>query len=65
MVVALGLYELFVNRIEPADASPGGRRLLAVHDLEDLEQRVGKLVVLVLVGELLQRALELPLGDGR
>ena len=34
------------------DASRTGPRHLQVRDLEDLEQRVAKLVVLVLVGEL-------------
>lgn len=63
LVVALGLYELFVNPIDPATSSSTGRRLLRVHDLEDLKQRVGKLVVLVLIGEMLQQALKLPVED--
>ncbi len=62
LIVALGLYELFVNRIDLAGGSPAGRRLLQVRDLEDLKQRVAKLVVLVLVVEFFQKALRLPIG---
>ncbi len=61
LIVALGLYELFVNRIDPAAGSPAARRLLQVRDLEDLKQRVAKLVVLVLVVEFFQQALRLPI----
>jgi uncharacterized membrane protein YqhA len=60
LIVAFGLYELFVNRIDPASGSTTARRLLQVRDLEDLKQRVSKLVVLVLVAEFFQRALRLP-----
>jgi uncharacterized membrane protein YqhA len=43
IVVAYGVYELFVKPIDCAGASPAGRRLRQVHDLEDLKQRVGSL----------------------
>lgn len=62
LIVALGLYELFVDRIDPAAGSPVARRLLQVRDLEDLKQRVAKLVVLVLVVEFFQQALRLPIA---
>lgn len=62
LIVAFGLYELFVNRIDPATGSPAARRLLQVRDLEDLKQRVSKLVVLVLAAEFFQQALRLPIN---
>jgi uncharacterized membrane protein YqhA len=62
IIVALGLYELFVSRLDPADASPA-RRLLQIRDLEDLKQRVAKLVVLVLAIEFFQQALRLPIAS--
>lgn len=58
VVVAFGLYELFINRLDPAEGS-AAKRLLQVRDLEDLKQRVAKLVVLVLVIEFFQQALKL------
>lgn len=63
IVVAIGLYELFIKPIEHATASPSRRRLHQIRDLEDLKQRVGKLVVLVLIGEFLQKALRLPVDQ--
>ncbi len=60
LIVALGLYELFVNPIDRAAGSSAARRLLQVRDLEDLKQRVAKLVVLVLVVEFFQQALRVP-----
>lgn len=62
IVVALGLYELFVNPIDTARGSTAGTRLLQIRDLEDLKQRVAKLVVLVLVVEFFQQALRLPIA---
>lgn len=61
IVVALGLYELFVNPIDTARGSTAGTRL-QIRDLEDLKQRVAKLVVLVLVVEFFQQALRLPIA---
>ena len=55
LVVAASLYELFVGRIEGAETSEVGPRLLRISSLEDLKQRVAKLVGLILVIELFQR----------
>lgn len=63
LVVAFGLYELFISRIDPAEGTDAARRLLQVRDLEDLKQRVAKLVVLVLVVEFFQQALKLQVAD--
>lgn len=60
-VVALGLYELFVNRIDPAENSEVAPRLLLIHSLDDLKARVARLVLLVLVVEFFGLALKLPL----
>lgn len=60
IIVALGLYELFVNRIEAARFSEASPRLLQVKGLDDLKERVARLIVLVLLIEFFQRALRLP-----
>jgi uncharacterized membrane protein YqhA len=60
IIVALGLYELFVNRIDPARFSEAAPRLLRVRGLDDLKERVAKLILLVLVIEFFQRALRIP-----
>lgn len=61
LIAAFGIYELFVNRLDPADETPATARLLRVRDLDDLKERVAKLLVLVLAVEFFQQALRLPI----
>ena len=49
IVTALGLYELFVNRIDVARFLEASPRLLQVRDLDDLKERVARLILLVLL----------------
>lgn len=65
LIVSFGLYELFINAIDPARETPGSRNLLHVRSLEDLKYRVAKLIVLVLSIEFFQYALRLPLRTSR
>lgn len=60
IIVALGLYELFVNRIGVARFSEAAPRLLQVRDLDDLKERVARLILLILLMEFFQRALRVP-----
>ena len=48
IIVALGLYELFIDRIEPADERTLGSTL-QVGDLEGLKNRLGKAIILVFI----------------
>ena len=64
LVVTFGLYELFISRLDPAEhLPPSGPRFLVVRSLDDLKDRVAKLVVLVLVIELFQRSLKVAVDD--
>jgi len=60
LVVALGLYELFINKIEPSErAARMMPRLVQVESLDDLKDRIAKLILLVLIIEFFQYALKL------
>jgi uncharacterized membrane protein YqhA len=59
LVFSLGLYELFINRLDAARDAEVAPKLLQVRSLEDLKQRVAGLLLLVLVIEFFQRALRL------
>ena len=48
IIVALALYELFIDRIEPADNKSLGQTL-QVGDLEGLKNRLGKAIILVFI----------------
>jgi uncharacterized membrane protein YqhA len=59
IVFALGLYELFVARFQ-ADSIPSSvPKVFRIHTLDDLKERLSKVVVLLLAVEFLQRALQL------
>ncbi len=59
LIFALGLYELFIGKIEMAEGSEFASRLLLIHSLDDLKDRLAKVVLLMLVVKFFQQALRL------
>jgi uncharacterized membrane protein YqhA len=59
LIFALGLYELFVSRIDIAEGSEFAARLLLIRSLDDLKDRLAKVVLLILVVKFFEYALEL------
>ena len=59
LVFSLGLYELFINRIEAVERSEVAGRLLLIKSLDDLKGRLASLVLLVLAIEFFRHALDL------
>jgi uncharacterized membrane protein YqhA len=59
IVFPLGLYELFVGTLDVAERSEAAPRLLLIRSLGGLKDRIAGLVLLVLVIEFFQRALQL------
>lgn len=57
LIFAFGLYELFISRIGIAQRSETGARLLQICSIDDLKDRLAKLVLLVLIVEYFQYAL--------
>jgi uncharacterized membrane protein YqhA len=58
VLVAFGLYELFISRLDPARDGTSSPRILLVVSVDDLKDRIAKLVVLILVIEFFQKSLE-------
>lgn len=58
IIFPLGLYELFIQRIATEDAEIASS-LLIIRSLDDLKDRLIKIVILLLVVEFLQEALSL------
>ncbi len=48
-IFAFGLYELFVSQIDDAEESEIGNKILAIHSLDELKDKLGKVVVMVLI----------------
>jgi len=55
-IFSFGLYELFISNIDPAKGK-NGSKLLAIHDLDQLKDKIAKVIVMVLVVSFFQRVL--------
>ena len=49
LIFSFGLYELFISKIDDAEESEIGNKLLAIHSLDELKDKLGKVVVMVLI----------------
>lgn len=63
VVAAFGLYELFVGRLDARRTDGDAPRLLVARSLDDLKDGIAKLVVLILVIEFFQRALQVEIDE--
>lgn len=59
LVFSMGLYELFIGKISAAEHSEVARRLLIIRDLDDLKDRLAKIVLLILAMLFLEYSLRL------
>ncbi len=59
LIFALGLYELFVNKIDQAEGSEFAERLLLIQSLDDLKNRLANVIILILIVKFFQQALNL------
>jgi uncharacterized membrane protein YqhA len=48
-IFALGLYELFIGRINFAEGSEFAERLLLIRSIDDLKERLAKVIFLILI----------------
>ncbi|HLG44570.1 MAG TPA: YqhA family protein [Nitrospirales bacterium] len=49
-IFALGLYELFISKIDEAEReATTSSRILVIHSLDDLKDRLGKVVLMILI----------------
>ena len=49
LIFSFGIYELFISKIDDAENSEAGSKLLAIHSLDELKDKLGKVVVMVLI----------------
>ncbi|HEX2909006.1 MAG TPA: YqhA family protein [Phototrophicaceae bacterium] len=57
LIFALGLYELFVSKINQAEGSEFAERLLLIQSLDDLKNRLANVILLILIVKFFQVAL--------
>lgn len=63
LILALGLYELFVSKINWAEGSEFASRLLLIRSFDDLKDRLARVVLLILIVKFFQQALRLKYQD--
>ena len=62
LIFAFGLYELFVSRIDPARGSEASSRVLVIRSLDDLKNRLAKVILMILVVTFFDHVLHVSVG---
>jgi len=55
-IFSFGLYELFISEIDPAKRN-GASKILEIHSLDELKDKLAKVIVMVLIVNFFQRVL--------
>ena len=55
-IFAFGLYELFISDIDEAEGN-NGEKILAIHSLDQLKDKIAKVIIMVLIVNFFQRVL--------
>jgi len=55
LLFAFGLYELFISDIDPAKDDEKENKILAIHSLDQLKDKISKVIVMVLVVAFFQK----------
>ena len=65
LIFALGLYELFISKIEQASESEGSSRILVIKNLDDLKGRLAKVILMILIVKYFEHALNMEFKDAK
>lgn len=57
LIFALGLYELFINKIEAAENAKVAGSVLVIHSLDDLKNRLAKVILMILIVKFFENAI--------
>ena len=59
LIFAFGIYELFISKIEAAENIETGNNILAISSLDQLKDKIAKVIIMVLVVGFFQRVLHM------
>jgi len=57
LIFSLGLYELFISKIDIAGSKHGANNILFINSLDDLKDRLAKVIVLILIVMFFEQAI--------
>ena len=59
LIFALGLYELFISKIDKAEHSETSSNVLMIHSLDDLKGRLAKVILMILIVKFFEHAIDM------
>jgi uncharacterized membrane protein YqhA len=59
LIFALGLYELFISKIDEAEGAEVSSRILVINSLDDLKARLSKVILMILIVKFFEFAIEM------
>ncbi|PCI43563.1 MAG: hypothetical protein COB41_06695 [Proteobacteria bacterium] len=63
LIFALGLYELFISKIHVAEGSENANNILMINSLDDLKDRLGKVILMILIVAFFKNVLHVTFDD--
>ena len=63
LIFALGLYELFIDKIEVAHGDKSSSNILVINTLDDLKDRLGKVILMILIVAFFKNVLHVTFDD--
>jgi uncharacterized membrane protein YqhA len=57
LIFSFGVYELFISKIDAAEQADASSKVLQIHSLDELKDKIAKVIVMVLVVNFFQRVL--------
>jgi len=64
LIFSLGLYELFISRIDQADGASASR-ILSIRNLDDLKNRLAKVILMIMVVKFFEHAIGMSFATPR
>lgn len=59
VIFSLGLYELFISRLDPAIENELSAKVLIINSLDDLKTRLGKVILMILIVNFFQHGISI------
>ena len=59
LIFGLGLYELFISKIDVAENAEGASKILIINNLDDLKNRLSKVILMILIVRYFEHALNM------
>ena len=63
LIFGIGLYELFISKIDVAENDETSSKVLIIHDLDALKEKIAKVVIMVLIVTFFKYAINFHYGE--